>query len=636
MPARRFKKTKKESKPDPEDGQISKIRRIGPKTLRGRRGSLKDLPKMPLDILFELFGYMHPMDLLNLARTTREFRALLMSRSSSSFWKASRVNVDGLPDCPSFLSEPQYANLVFSAHCHECLRGNIQTAIWEFRARYCSACKQKMCVNCIYRIDGNFTRGVLCIVEFKRCWRRYPDHKIHAPDFHKLRDGWNIVKDHQSWEQFKKPHEDMVTTIENFSKEMQIWADKKQESRSMVIEEIREQRQKAIRSKLRESGWSRELDHIAPDYDPLQWLACYRLSRPFSEKVWENMKAEVLSKMGTIRKRLLDNDRHEILAKRMLVFRELVHELCSGIQDGHPPAPEIALWPEIQGVIDAPDDVQVDLSSFDNFRIKCSEGADSFELNNPLELAIGANFTCRYCHEIITHPHAYAHACTIRYVPSRGDEHEIALYNSAVEKFWEMLPWKDTGLSSQVDIATCIVTVCGQDPKSITAEEMDRLKFRLTCTCGCTKAKDGVRRIFNWKEAILHTSEFWKDKKAKMYDTWKLLSGQDYLYAMTLEYMVVMSQPQRLDSQELWNCRHCAPGSRRYRRNKDSIKEHLAQVHNKETSSHDDMFLVLGHVENYLPDRYIISNRLNYQTVDKPIQSAIDDNRAMFEASFAT
>lgn len=61
---------------------------------------------------------MQPMDLLNLARTNRPFRDLLMSRTSAQFWKAARRNVDGLPDCPPDLNEPAYANLCFDAHCH--------------------------------------------------------------------------------------------------------------------------------------------------------------------------------------------------------------------------------------------------------------------------------------------------------------------------------------------------------------------------------------------------------------------------------------------------------------------------------------------------------------------------------------
>ncbi|KZT09619.1 uncharacterized protein LAESUDRAFT_646055 [Laetiporus sulphureus 93-53] len=79
---------------------------------------LDKLPEMPLDILLEIFSHLRPLDLLHLARTTKALRTMLMSRSSISLWKGARELVGRLPDCPSDLSEPQYANLLFDQHCH--------------------------------------------------------------------------------------------------------------------------------------------------------------------------------------------------------------------------------------------------------------------------------------------------------------------------------------------------------------------------------------------------------------------------------------------------------------------------------------------------------------------------------------
>lgn len=82
-----------------------------------------------LTVMPQIFSLMHPRDLLNLARTSKPLRALLMSRQSAPFWKAARQLVEGLPDCPPYLSEPEYANLAFFSHCHvsrilgsECVR----------------------------------------------------------------------------------------------------------------------------------------------------------------------------------------------------------------------------------------------------------------------------------------------------------------------------------------------------------------------------------------------------------------------------------------------------------------------------------------------------------------------------------
>ena len=64
---------------------------------------------------------MEPLELLHLARTSKDFRFLLMSRQSALLWQGARQNIEGLPDCPPFLSEPEFANLLFGTSCHVCL-----------------------------------------------------------------------------------------------------------------------------------------------------------------------------------------------------------------------------------------------------------------------------------------------------------------------------------------------------------------------------------------------------------------------------------------------------------------------------------------------------------------------------------
>ncbi|KAG2041834.1 hypothetical protein BDR03DRAFT_855543 [Suillus americanus] len=85
---------------------------------RARRGGLSLLPTMSLDVLFEIFGFLKPLDLLSLARTSKAFRNLLMRKSNVFIWRASRSLIPNLPECPPDLSEPQYACLAFDPHCH--------------------------------------------------------------------------------------------------------------------------------------------------------------------------------------------------------------------------------------------------------------------------------------------------------------------------------------------------------------------------------------------------------------------------------------------------------------------------------------------------------------------------------------
>jgi hypothetical protein len=105
-----------------------------------RRGKPGEICQLNLDVLFLIAAYVHPIDLLNLARTCKSLRQLLMDKSSAFVWKTARCQVNGLPDCPVDLTEPEYANLLFYARCHVCGKYT-PTVLWRIRRRYCLDCR---------------------------------------------------------------------------------------------------------------------------------------------------------------------------------------------------------------------------------------------------------------------------------------------------------------------------------------------------------------------------------------------------------------------------------------------------------------------------------------------------------------
>ncbi|KAG6895533.1 hypothetical protein C0992_000789 [Termitomyces sp. T32_za158] len=90
---------------------------LQPKDVRGRRGALKDIVEMPLDILLEIFMYLTPVEILSLSRACKSLRQILMTKKAGYVWKQARINLDDFPDCPDDLNEPQFANLIFAALC---------------------------------------------------------------------------------------------------------------------------------------------------------------------------------------------------------------------------------------------------------------------------------------------------------------------------------------------------------------------------------------------------------------------------------------------------------------------------------------------------------------------------------------
>jgi len=120
---------------------------------------------IPLDIVFEIFSLVQPIDLLQLARTNKTLRRYLMNRSSAPIWAASCQQVDGLPFCPKHLSYPQYVNLAFDHHCQTCLKPQAKdvTVMWTFWARHCQNCWKNILTDDEMKgeFDGGIAKGLL-------------------------------------------------------------------------------------------------------------------------------------------------------------------------------------------------------------------------------------------------------------------------------------------------------------------------------------------------------------------------------------------------------------------------------------------------------------------------------------------
>lgn len=90
-----------------------------------RRGKLKEITEMPLDVLYEMFSHLEPADLLHLSQANKCLRQFLVTRSAIAVWKSVRTlgwtdvmtlrkrPFTGVPECRSTATSlPQ-----FYEHC---------------------------------------------------------------------------------------------------------------------------------------------------------------------------------------------------------------------------------------------------------------------------------------------------------------------------------------------------------------------------------------------------------------------------------------------------------------------------------------------------------------------------------------
>ncbi|KAL1705628.1 hypothetical protein EV121DRAFT_269733 [Schizophyllum commune] len=86
---------------------------------RKRKGKLQQITDMPLDILFEIFKLVDPVDLLHLAHANKTLRSTLLQKNCKWIWEYSVKHYrTPIPPCmDDRLPLPQYINLLFTQNC---------------------------------------------------------------------------------------------------------------------------------------------------------------------------------------------------------------------------------------------------------------------------------------------------------------------------------------------------------------------------------------------------------------------------------------------------------------------------------------------------------------------------------------
>ncbi|KAJ7501224.1 hypothetical protein B0H11DRAFT_756643 [Mycena galericulata] len=103
--------------------------------------SLDMFPGMHIDIVLEILGHLHPLDLLHLSRANREFRDLLHAPQLDKIWRAAFHAP--LPPCPSEILGRRWAHLLFGSHtCEECGEPDTLPDFMVWR-RLCSHCMSR-------------------------------------------------------------------------------------------------------------------------------------------------------------------------------------------------------------------------------------------------------------------------------------------------------------------------------------------------------------------------------------------------------------------------------------------------------------------------------------------------------------
>ncbi|KAH7926673.1 hypothetical protein BV22DRAFT_1062539 [Leucogyrophana mollusca] len=514
------------------------------KQVKGRRGKLAMFPTMNLDILFEILTYLSPIDLLHLARTSKVFRRMLISKSSAFLWRSARQNITGLPNCPPELSEPQYAALAFEGLCSGCGKKS-QNIMWQFRVRLCIECRKR-------KFTQPYHGECKAICNMLGCGLH--DLRLLLPEgsFINL-NGWrtNLGYYVPQVEALLKaipklsPAElpgfvadlcQKTQTINEHAALCEAWHESVVRSRGLEIEDLRQDRGKLLEAKLVEEGWG----------DVIKYFGWERLSvntklisqpKALTARIWQNIYKPLTACMEQWRELMMEET---LYSPRRRIFVEAWGQFVASLPSPSsssaclplPADVDICSFGPIDDIIRSPPEISADaihlqlMQAFPQVFVLVrqwhvdvarnlasllpgfapSDGPEAIFARLQLAKSVFHCKNSRYCkmYYALRYPEILFHPCVlygplIRRTLTIPEEIEWAMANALngrplnIQNFLEV--------HERTEAVANIMASCGKDPDTTTKEEMDSLDPRVACQL----CKECGKEVFmTWQTAVQH------------------------------------------------------------------------------------------------------------------------------------
>ncbi|KAJ7586777.1 hypothetical protein C8J56DRAFT_945546 [Mycena floridula] len=284
------------------------------KRVRGPRGILQVLVDAPLDILFEAFSYLEPVDIMRLSRTSKDLRTLLMTRSSAFVWRQARANVDipGLPEPLPSTSEPEYANLIPNDVCHHCNSPRKYEIIWSCRIRCCKKCSSRVfCSADSFMQDAwSLVEPLVptdCTAKFKTSYYIPVADKYLATVERLVRRG-----DQDRVDRWLRKEKQKLKVKRQWTMQCLRWTSVRSQRLEVFQRYLRIRRNLEIAHRLSNLGWDKE---IAFDRRSLRLHHLVYQPKELTERVWTNIEPRLVEFMKETRKRRLKQEAEEMLKR---------------------------------------------------------------------------------------------------------------------------------------------------------------------------------------------------------------------------------------------------------------------------------------------------------------------------------
>ncbi|KAE9396287.1 hypothetical protein BT96DRAFT_1021457 [Gymnopus androsaceus JB14] len=472
--------------------------------VRGRLGMLERLAKdVPLDVIFEIFSYLDPSDLLRLARTSNDLRGILMSKSSESIWRTARSNVEGLPPLPLDFNEPQYAHLLYEAYCHICNhKGRCETVLWSFRMRCCKSCAKdtfpayndpgfRSTLPAVFQSNEILPRER---IQGSTKWHRVEVGNIQIATRLKAEfEALQTPKDRSVWISRKKKER---RALDVHGRLCEAWHRARLNKRTGELGDIRKQRKNAILERLAEIGNHKTV----------------KQSKKLTEYGWNSIETELVAMLSEHKTERLAEERRRLLIQRYSRLAKEYEDIrsASDLREPFPAVGDILTYKAFENLSEHLPNI------INEWRpAKVQEIIEIMQKSLPtasvadLDLVTSV-FQCTHCSAHIHYPQMFYHLCCTHDPPADGVSAErLETYGGVGPWSSRRIVWSNNG--SQ--IAQTIVEACALDPATTTIQDLHSANPLIECTT-CYKDPsrhnyyyaDPGRAFMRWPFALGHSS----------------------------------------------------------------------------------------------------------------------------------
>ncbi|KAI0093010.1 hypothetical protein BDY19DRAFT_1045335 [Irpex rosettiformis] len=618
---------------------------------RRRAGKLREMLDMPLDVILEICSHLHPKDVLNLSRTSKDLRKFLMNRSSKSFWLAALSNLPNLPPCPGDLSEPAYVNLMFSIHCHGCLKKNCQDVYWVQRMRLCDACIKNEEVlglpfgedQTIKMIQPRKLSNFVPVI--RHLYKSHKHPRFYGPAVNEfvasLKDTPVDKRD-----EFLRSREELIELREESAPELARYLRESRYSRAGELEKQRIARRDEIVERLKQAGYEEDVNYLFRQASrdkrrSFIMMPEVRKTQALTPKIWNNIKEQILGFMDGVREIRLAAIRKSMVFKRLDVLSRLVGELSEDFRPRQLYSLEVAFSiPRVIAILDPY------VEKFDAEELKHTleetiptyiadrekqgrEGLRSFikkefdlnESTDPFSLAAVVWLHCRGCNLVLTHFQASQHCC-----PSQRS-FRLQASEDMNEEYCSILTTWNYGRSQAVwapqyshyysygiDSAVRIIEKCGLDPKTATVHDMDVADVKFVCL-----GHPYYAPIMGWRAAIHHS-----------YPNYHSIRRATETELTAMKPLEIAREKELVEGRKTLAKYRCGRCNAVREVTKDAVDKHLREVHDVTKPDEDDCLDLVLHVPAPVQTYFFLPGKTEEFGLSTLVKSSLESGVGMY------